>query len=139
MVGNNILYYGGSQFHFRNTIHPSDTVSYSSCFMSSCCIPRYNYIQRHPRISSWLSRRFGGKFLDTLKTVPKSRCFDIYFLSINPIGTIFFLLSSLLGLIIYGYFYCFCLLYMLVSVDVIQHVLNAVIGKGKILYVDYIL
>ena len=74
---------------------------------------------------------FRGFF--TFERPQDSQCFDIYFFSIYPIYCIFFTICSFLGLIS-GYFYCFCLPYIFIKIDVIQHVVKAVAGKGKLLF-----
>jgi inositol 1,4,5-triphosphate receptor type 1 len=59
----------------------------------------------------------------------KSKCFDIHLFSLYPLVCIFFVLSSLLGLLTYGYFYCFCLVIIFSTINVIQQVIKAVSGK----------
>ena len=57
--------------------------------------------------------------------------FDIYLFSTYPMYRMSFAFCSLLGLTLSGYFYTFCLPYIFINVDVIQHVIKAVGGKGK--------
>ena len=46
---------------------------------------------------------------------------------------ILFLLCSILSLIFYGYFYCICLLYIVVNNDILVRVLRAVTKNGTLI------
>ena len=79
------------------------------------------------KILTWLSGWFDEP--------EESLCFDVNFFGFNSLYRWIFLFSSFLGLIVSGYFYCICLLYIFINIDVIRHVVKAVSGKGiKMLY-----
>ena len=77
-----------------------------------------------------------SKFCSWFELPEESQCFDIYFFSIYPMYRVLFTLCSLLGLSLSGYFYCLCLPYIFIKIDVIQHVIKAVGGRGKLLTIQ---
>ena len=82
----------------------------------------------------WLSQfeKFkDNKKLNWINKPPKSQYFDINFWGVYTIYRLFFLACSILGLLFSGYFYCFCLPYIFIKSELLNHVVKAVQGKSK--------
>ena len=59
-----------------------------------------------------------------------AECFEQYFLSFAPLYRIIFLLCSIAALATKGYFYCGCILYVLMGSEVLLNILTAVRRSG---------
>lgn len=62
--------------------------------------------------------------------------FQTSFFSFEPLYRIFFALFSCLGLVLSGYFYCGCMLYVFLKNSVLQYILKAV-GKSGMSFIQY--
>ena len=63
-------------------------------------------------------------------SMPHLTCIDVGILSISTLFMLMFLSCSICGLVFQGYFYCFCLLFIVVSNDILKRVLRAVTKNG---------
>ncbi|XP_019861438.1 PREDICTED: uncharacterized protein LOC100634093 isoform X2 [Amphimedon queenslandica] len=63
-------------------------------------------------------------------TVPRMTCIDVGIFSISTLYMLLFLVCSILSLAFKGYFYCFCLLFIIVHNDILKRVLRAVTKNG---------
>ena len=62
----------------------------------------------------------------------KRSCFEIEFFSLGPWYRIIFVLCSIISIGTYGYFYCFCLPYVFLKIDVMQVIAKALTRRGEI-------
>ena len=90
---------------------------------------------RNKRIENFICNREERlcTYCKSIKPPENAKCFEIYFLSFVPLYRIFFLLCSVVALGTRGYFYCGCILYVLLSSDVLFTVLTAVRRSGMFL------
>ena len=65
-------------------------------------------------------------------TLPRLTCIDVGLFSVSTLYMFLFLLSSILSLAFSGYFYCFCLLFIIVDNDILKRVLRSVTKNGTI-------
>ena len=65
------------------------------------------------------------------KKIDEKEGFEIYFFGLYTIYRLFFLVCSLLGLLLSGYFYFLCLPYIFIKIDVVHHVVRAIGGACK--------
>uniref|UniRef100_A0A1X7UPY7 RyR/IP3R Homology associated domain-containing protein n=2 Tax=Amphimedon queenslandica TaxID=400682 RepID=A0A1X7UPY7_AMPQE len=79
-----------------------------------------------------LSKKF--KWIDTIEESKDSECFDIYLFSFSPIYRVLFLFFSLLSIGTFGYFYCLCLPYIFLNIDVMQDIVKAISRRRKQLF-----
>ncbi|XP_019860520.1 PREDICTED: inositol 1,4,5-trisphosphate receptor-like protein A [Amphimedon queenslandica] len=79
-----------------------------------------------------LSKKF--KWIDTIEESKDSECFDIYLFSFSPMYRVLFLLFSLLSIGTFGYFYCLCLPYIFLNIDVMQDIVKAISRRRKQLF-----
>ncbi|XP_019851941.1 PREDICTED: inositol 1,4,5-trisphosphate receptor type 3-like [Amphimedon queenslandica] len=61
---------------------------------------------------------------------PRLNCIDVGLFSISTLYMFLFLLSSILSLAFSGYFYCFCLLFIIIDNDILKRVLRSVTKNG---------
>jgi inositol 1,4,5-triphosphate receptor type 1 len=80
--------------------------------------------------SSRFNRMCSSKFIDFIEEPQDSQCFDLKIYDPFLIYRIFFVLCSFAGLATFGYFYCFCILYIFIYVDVFNSVIVAITGRG---------
>ena len=65
-------------------------------------------------------------------TVPRLTCIDVGIFSISTLYMLLFLICSILSLAFRGYFYSFCLLFIIVNNDILKRVLRAVTKNGML-------
>lgn len=117
-----------------------DYSCHSYSFVSYTLINTYNSIFfRYDFVNSVLYRKLKwhlgktGEKLSTIQPPQEANYFKIYFFSFTPLYHIFFLLCSIAALGTRGYFYCGCILYVVVGSDVLHTILTAVRRSGKLL------
>ena len=68
--------------------------------------------------------------LEHLAKVPRRTYGDVNIFGVKSIYVVLFLASSALSLKYYGYFYCICLLYIVVNNDILQKTLQSITKNG---------
>ena len=66
------------------------------------------------------------------KKQKESSCFDINFFDFGPWYRIIFVLCSIISIGTYGYFYCLCLPYIFLNIDVMQDIVKVLTKRGEI-------
>ena len=61
---------------------------------------------------------------------PQLTFIDVGIFSVSTIYMVLFLICSILSLAFRGYFYCFCLLFIIVNNDILKRVLRSVTKNG---------
>ena len=70
------------------------------------------------------------KKLQTKLQPKEQKYFEMYFMEFKTIYRILLFCFSILSLAFSGYWYCGCLLYVLLKIEVLEHVLNALWKSG---------
>ena len=68
---------------------------------------------------------------DYFKKHKESSCFDIEFFGVGTWYRIIFVLCSIISIGTYGYFYCLCLPYVFLNIDVMQDIVKALTRRGE--------
>ena len=66
-----------------------------------------------------------------VSTIPQSPILDINIFGVTTLYLVVFFACSFLSLVFDGYFYCICLLYVIVNNDILLRVLRAVTQNGQ--------
>ena len=118
-----------AKYYLGNSIHPRGSVSITAAVLVLFLTANFRFnIQRSVYHQGSPNKKL---FCDPINPPKDVKRLKIYFFSFAPLYRIFFLFCSIAALVTRGYFYCGCILYVIVGNEVLQTVLTAVRRSGK--------
>ena len=72
---------------------------------------------------------------ESAQTIPESPFLDVNIFGMTTVYLVLFFACSFLSLFFHGYFYCICLLYVIVNNEILLRVLRAVTMNGQLNFV----